>query len=650
MPTRQAAYALRMGLAVAGSLFTAMWLRLENPYWAPTTILVVEGMNYGAVSDKLFKRLAGNITGALAGILVIALFSQTGPVYALACGALAMLGTYAMLEGRHPHFWRWALVAAGLITLFRVNTPIMAFYLGMDRVCAVTIGLIAATLSHQVIAPRYAGVDYRNHLDSLLQKLSELAFHRADQLIRADVSPLLLPGELIGAIPLLRDELHHACRDTEDIRIKRVAHEHILALLDDLSADLTLICIEPPSGPFEPTDRELAATRLRELAVRLGRLRASIDPAKKKPLPHSHIGSLPKEPHPSRGPWCGLITLALARTETLAKEARGLALGDKPAAIRRPANRQPKEEDLLGGPLHSALKALLAGAAMTLGMMLWRVTGWPGGSAVPLLATLLVIYGTASPAITLSFLAVILVISLSLSALLLFFVLPAIHSTALFFMVIVALFTFWGWAMHSPAPRLRGLGMLVGVLMNSCAYSYTATSASFAIVAGYAWCMVGGTLIAGLLLGLFYPSSPGHRFAAHASGFFTQTRLALTATTPDHALACLGFARRHAHHMLEWSRPATRRSGQSQTGHAALAALAARSFSAALSHEITSRKARPSPQHITRWLDALEQMDPTGDPTETAEATGPLPQAAEELIRMLKKHAAPLNWNSMSAH
>lgn len=54
MSFKQIISALRMGLAVAAALFSSILFRLENPYWAPTTIMVVEGINFGAFSKKLF--------------------------------------------------------------------------------------------------------------------------------------------------------------------------------------------------------------------------------------------------------------------------------------------------------------------------------------------------------------------------------------------------------------------------------------------------------------------------------------------------------------------------------------------------------------------------------------------------------------------
>lgn len=591
MQIRQAGYAFRTGLAVAGALYASLWLGLENPYWAPTTILVVEGMNYGAVSDKLFKRLAGNIAGTLAGLLLVGLLSQTGLLYALACGSLAMLGTYAMLETRHPQFWRWAVVAAGLVTLTRVNAPILAFYLAVDRVCGVAIGLVAAALSHQVVLPRYAGEDYRNSLCRLIEKLSALSGQRAEQVAQGSVSPLLQPGELCGGVAMLRDELRHACRDTNAFRRKRLSHERVLAILDDLAAHLTLICTEPPSAPFDVTSRSLSACYLRTLANRLYTLRADLPccgDASCQRHDDNDAGPVPSKSF--QGPWCELILLAHECMDRLEYETRRCFLAEDTTADCIEKAYHPMREDPYGGPFHSAWKALLAGGATTLGMVLWRFTGWPGGSAIPLLATLQIIFCTAGPALTLPFVIVIQFAAMVLSALLLFFVLPVIHSTEFFFLVIASIFTFWGWFMHAPNPRVRGLGMLVGVLMNSCAYSYAATMASFAVVTSYAWCMVGGTLVSGLLIALFYPSSPRRRFQRHASCCFEQIRLALATPLPHESMEKLGIARRHAQLMLAWAGPASRGMCSVQANHAYMAALAAECLSRSLAHGLAYDK------------------------------------------------------------
>ncbi|WP_226860243.1 FUSC family protein [Desulfoluna spongiiphila] len=572
----------------------------------------------------LFKRLAGNIVGTLAGLLLVGLLSQTGLVYALACGSLAMFGTYAMLETRHPQFWRWAVVAAGLVTLTRVDTPIIAFYLGMDRVCGVSIGLVAVVISHQAIFPRYAGEDYRDNVIRLIEKLSELSSLRANQAIQDSITPLLQPGDFSGSIALLRDELRHACRDTEAFRKKRMGHERVLSILDDLATHLTLICTEPPSASFDLKSRSLSACYLRTLANRLNTLRTALPHMGEAPCPfHGDNDPGPVPATAFQGPWCELIPLAHECLNRLEYEARQCPFTEVACTQTAP---KPRKEDPYGGPFHSALKALLAGAATTLGMILWRCTGWPGGSGIPLLATLQIIFCTAGPALTLPFVVVIQFVAIVLSALLLFFVLPAIHSTEFFFIVIASIFTFWGWVMHAPNPRVRGLGMLVGVLMNSCVYSYSASMASFAVVTSYAWCMIGGTLVSGPLIALFYPSSPKRRFHRYASCCLEQIRLALSTSSSKEALESLDTARQHARLMMAWAGPASRGMCPTKANHAAMAALAADSLSRCLVHGLALGK---------------------GDHKRNGIMDGPSNQASTELRRIYRGHADQLAMGRM---
>ena len=633
---RQAAYALRLGLAVAGALYLSLWLRLENPYWAPTTILVVEGMNYGAVSDRLFKRLAGNIAGTLLGILVLALFAQTGPVYALACGSLTMLGTYAMLETRHPLFWRWAIAAAGLVTLSQVNTPTLAFYIAVDRVSGVTIGLVIAALSHQVFFPHYAGDDYRNQRDNLIQTLSGVSIQRANQARQNTFTPQIQPGTLIHSVNLLRIDLHHACRDTESFRKKRAQHERFITLLKELAGLLTLICIEPPSGPFDLESRTLSSTLLRDLAWRLTRLRTALSqPDETAPSPSLDEGSEAVDNQPTTGPWCELLTLAHGCMDRIEHEVSPEEHKTRPTNPLCP----PRPAALPGERLDNACKALLAGAATTLGMMLWRLTGWPGGSSVPLLAMFHVIFCTAGPAVKLRFFITIQALSMIFSAALLFFILPAIHSTEFFFIVIAFFFTFWGWIMHAPNPRVRALGVPTAILINSCVYGYTATMASFTLFVGYAGCMVGSLLISSLLLGIFYPFPPRRTFSRHASGCHDQLQHAITTPSADEAIAALGMAGQHAQHMLAWAGAATQRMPPAATFHAAMTALTACCLSSALSHHAQTRKKSPSP-----WIFIPENKELPPPPQGGGQPSpSPAGHLQKELFRIYTLHTMELN-------
>ncbi|ALC15954.1 fusaric acid resistance protein [Desulfuromonas soudanensis] len=63
--------ALRNTAAALAALAVAVWLRLESPYWAAMTALIVIQPTRGLLFEKSLYRLIGTATGALAGLLLL---------------------------------------------------------------------------------------------------------------------------------------------------------------------------------------------------------------------------------------------------------------------------------------------------------------------------------------------------------------------------------------------------------------------------------------------------------------------------------------------------------------------------------------------------------------------------------------------------
>lgn len=127
------------------------------------------------------------------------------------------------------------------------------------------------------------------------------------------------------------------------------------------------------------------------------------------------------------------------------------------------------------------------------------------GAVIPLLALIQVMFCILTPSLTVPFLLLIQIISLIIASLISFFILPAIYSTEFFFIFVVLLYSFFGLLIHSSSPALGGIGLMTGILVNSCVYAYTPNFYAFSITTIYAWSMAGGALIAMLILTLFYP-------------------------------------------------------------------------------------------------------------------------------------------------
>ncbi|HEY2532006.1 MAG TPA: FUSC family protein, partial [Xanthobacteraceae bacterium] len=69
-------FGLRLWASVCLALYVAFWLQLDNAYWAGTSAAIVCQPRLGASMRKAWFRMIGTLAGAVAIVLLTALFPQ----------------------------------------------------------------------------------------------------------------------------------------------------------------------------------------------------------------------------------------------------------------------------------------------------------------------------------------------------------------------------------------------------------------------------------------------------------------------------------------------------------------------------------------------------------------------------------------------
>src|ERR1700734_529096 len=86
-------FAVRRLASVCLALFVAFWLELDNPFWAGTSAAIVCQPQLGASLRKGWFRMVGTVIGAIAAVVLSALFPQDRIAFitllALWCGICA---------------------------------------------------------------------------------------------------------------------------------------------------------------------------------------------------------------------------------------------------------------------------------------------------------------------------------------------------------------------------------------------------------------------------------------------------------------------------------------------------------------------------------------------------------------------------------
>ena len=90
-------FGLRLWASVCLALYVAFWLELDNPSWAGTTAAIVCQPHLGASLRKGWYRMIGTLVGAVAIVVLTALFPQARAPFlvalALWCAACAFVAT-----------------------------------------------------------------------------------------------------------------------------------------------------------------------------------------------------------------------------------------------------------------------------------------------------------------------------------------------------------------------------------------------------------------------------------------------------------------------------------------------------------------------------------------------------------------------------
>ncbi|KQQ46378.1 fusaric acid resistance protein [Duganella sp. Leaf126] len=140
--------------------FTALWLafrlELDSPFTALATTIILALPSSGMVLEKAFNRLLGTVVGCTASVILVALFPQA-PALLLTGVALWVAlctGGAAMHRNQRSYSFVLAGYTACMIAVPAIDNPGHVFTLAVTRLTEVGLGIIVATVVHDVIFPR----------------------------------------------------------------------------------------------------------------------------------------------------------------------------------------------------------------------------------------------------------------------------------------------------------------------------------------------------------------------------------------------------------------------------------------------------------------------------------------------------------------
>jgi uncharacterized membrane protein YccC len=145
-------FGLRFWAAVCLALYAAFWLELDNPFWAGSTAAIVAQPTLGASLRKGWFRMVGTVIGAVAVVVLTALFVQSRVGFLL---GLALWGTAcAVMASVLRNFAAYSAALAGYTAAIIASDELGAvggatgdvFILAITRACEIGLGIVSAGL------------------------------------------------------------------------------------------------------------------------------------------------------------------------------------------------------------------------------------------------------------------------------------------------------------------------------------------------------------------------------------------------------------------------------------------------------------------------------------------------------------------------
>lgn len=223
-------FAIKTTLAMMLALYVALWFDLERPYWAlmSAAFLQIRPMS-GMVIEKGICQLGGTFIGAVAGIIIMALFAQARIPALITLTGWIMLCTYvgSLWRNNYTYGCLMAAVTAMLIVVISSgSTPAGIFDIAVARLSELGLGAVCAMLVSSLLWPSHVGTHLATQADSVINEAFE---HAALRLEASDDIPAMQKAlrDSLGPLTLLESD-SQAARFEGPVGPGRVRATHVL--------------------------------------------------------------------------------------------------------------------------------------------------------------------------------------------------------------------------------------------------------------------------------------------------------------------------------------------------------------------------------------------------------------------------------------
>lgn len=444
IPTwREWLYSAKALLAALLSLYVALAIPLDNPYWAMASVYIVSHPLSGATRSKALYRALGTLLGAAASVALVPPFVHQPVMLSLVIGLWVGLLLYLSLLDRSPRSYVFMLAAytVPLVCLGEVNSPERIFDVALARFEEITLGITCAALVNTLLFPSRIGPVFAARMDTLLGD--------ARRLIGRSLAPQRLDEDGQGALhKLLLDVM------ALDGMILQLSYDSASHLAErharEFRARMAMLApqVVALADPLRRLQDELGGLP-EALAELLGSLElwlqgtGDVQERVRLEARSEQLETWLSDVHPAQAPLLGTALHQLRQLLMLWQDCLNLRQSFAAGHPEQAPALHYKVRQLVGGPRHYdygllAFSAASVGLSVVVACLLWMNLGWDYGFSGIFLAAVVGCFFAAqdNPAPFIRSFLLWTVVSAVAAGIYLFGVLPQVHG---FEMLAVAL-------------------------------------------------------------------------------------------------------------------------------------------------------------------------------------------------------------------
>ena len=149
--TRQA-FATASGVLAA--VHVALWMNLQDPYWAALSVMIIANVDRDALFTKGLLRIAGTLVGVAGGFYIGQWMEGMQLMQAAAVMIAAGVGTYGRQRSAYGYAWFYGALTFALLVLYTMVQPAQLYDFAHYRCFEIIIGVVCGTAASWALGPR----------------------------------------------------------------------------------------------------------------------------------------------------------------------------------------------------------------------------------------------------------------------------------------------------------------------------------------------------------------------------------------------------------------------------------------------------------------------------------------------------------------